>query len=139
MDSTRRARLAAVIQEEIATLVSREVKDPRIPSVTFTRVEVTQDGSHAAIYVAILGGADRDRDGVATNEQAENLAALRMKDCLEGLTSAGGFLRRHLATALTVRHIPNLVFKEDRGFENTNRVHELLKKISDSQPSGSGT
>jgi len=59
-----------------------------------------------------------------------------MRDCLEGLQSAAGFLRRHLATVLTVRHIPNLIFKEDRGFENANRVNELLKKISESPGSG---
>lgn len=137
MDETRRQRLASVIQQEIATVVAREVKDPRVPSVTFTRVEVTQDGSFATIYVAILGGSQGGHDGAPP--LSDKGAALRMKDCLEGLGSAAGFLRRHLATILTVRHIPNLVFKEDRGFENTNRVHELLKKISDSQPSGSGT
>lgn len=129
MDSTRRARLAAVIQEELATFVSREVKDPRVPAVTFTRVEVTQDGSQATIYVAILGGSQGGHDGAPP--LSEKGAELRMKDCLEGLQSASGFLRRHLATTLTVRHIPSLIFKEDRGFENTSRVHELLKKISE--------
>jgi ribosome-binding factor A len=132
MDATRRARLAAVIQEELATFVYREVKDPRIPPVTFTRVEVTQDGSQATIYVAIL--ASGSQEGVPLSEKG---VALRMKDCIEGLTSAGGFLRRHLATVLTVRHIPNLIFKEDRGFENTSRVHELLKQITPPQPAKS--
>lgn len=133
MDATRRARLASVIQEELAMFVSREVKDPRVPPVTFTRVEVVQDGSQATVYVAILGGNQGGHDGAPP--LSEKGAELRMKDCLEGLQSAAGFLRRHLASVLTVRHIPNLIFKEDRGFENTNRVHELLKKISENPQS----
>jgi len=126
MDVTRRARLAAVIQEELAVFVAREVKDPRIPPVIFTRIEVTQDGGQATAWIAILGGAHGGHDD----------AQKRMSDCIEGLQSASGFLRRHLATVLTVRHIPTLIFKEDRGFENTNRVNELLKKISETQSSG---
>ena len=134
MDATRRARLAAVIQEELAVFVSREVKDPRVAPVTFTRVDVTQDGSQATVWIAILGGAQGGHDGAPP--LSEQGAQTRMRDCLEGLQSAAGFLRRHLATVLTVRHIPNLIFKEDRGFENANRVNELLKKISESPGSG---
>jgi ribosome-binding factor A len=135
MDSTRRARLAAVIQEELSMVVPREVKDPRVPSVTFTRVEVTQDGSQATIWVAILGGAQGGHDGAPP--LSDQGASLRMQDCIDGLVSASGYLRRHLARVLNVRHIPNLIFKEDRGFENTIRVHELLKQISDSPTSSS--
>ena len=54
----------------------------------------------------------------------------RMQDCIKGLTSASGFLRRHLAKVLTTRHIPTLSFKEDRGFVNSFRVQELLNQIS---------
>ncbi len=131
MQETRRMRLQAVIQEELSTIVSREVKDPRIPPVTFTAVEVTEDGSQATIFVAILGGAQGGHDGAPP--LSEQGAKLRMKDCLDGLTSASGFLRRHLAKILTVRHIPSLVFREDHGFENAIRVQELLKKVSDSE------
>ncbi len=131
MDKTRRARLAAVIQQEISTLVSREVKDPRIPSVTFTQVEVAEDGSHAVIYVAILGAALHGPDANAdADPKAEAAAKARMKGCIEGLNSASNFMRRHLAKVLTVRHVPTLAFKEDNGFENSIRVQELLNKIS---------
>ena len=128
MQETRRMRLQAVIQEELASVVPREVKDPRVPPVTFTSVEVSQDGSLATVFVAILGGAQGGHDGAPP--LSEKGAQLRMKDCLEGLTSASGYLRRHLAKILTVRHIPSLVFREDRGFENVIRVHELLRKIT---------
>jgi len=114
MNETRKARLSAVIQEELSVQV-RGLKDPRIPSLlTFTRVDVTDDGSQATVYVSFMGlGEDREK----------------VKNAIEGLKSSSGFLRRHLAKVLTIRHIPNLIFKEDRGLENTLRVHELLKQV----------
>jgi len=116
MQETRRQRLQSAIQQELSQFVSREVKDPRIPAVTFTEIQVTQDGSHSIVFVSILGGAKSEKE---------------MKDCLDGLTKASGFIRRHLGTVLNVRHIPTLAFREDRGFENASRVHELLIKLND--------
>lgn len=129
MQETRRMRLQSVIQEELSLVVPRELKDPRIPAVTFTAVEVSQDGGQATVFVSILGGTQE-------GESEEN-SKIKMKNCLEGLTSASGFLRRHMAKVLNVRHIPTLIFKEDRGFENAIRVHELLKKISDTSSTSS--
>lgn len=130
MQETRRARLQSVIQEELSTVVPREVKDPRVPPVTFTSVEVTPDGSHATVRVSILGAHRGNGEDLQANQ--------RMKECLEGLASAAGFLRRHLAKVLSVRHIPTLAFREDRGFENTVRVQELLKQISEEGGSDPG-
>lgn len=113
MNETRKARLSSVIQQELSTIV-RTLKDPRISWVTFTRVDVVDDGSQATVFLTLLGG----------NEDRE-----KVKDCLEGLKSSAGFLRRHLAKILTIRHIPTLIFKEDRGLENVLRVNELLKQI----------
>ncbi len=119
MQETRKARLASVIQQELSVAV-RSIKDPRVPTVTFTQVEVADDGSQATVYVMVLGGAGSLGDH--TDREA-------MRDCLEGLKSAAGYLRRHLAKILTIRHIPSLTFKEDRGLANVSRVHELLKEV----------
>jgi ribosome-binding factor A len=128
MQATRRARIESAILEELSRVVPREIKDPRIPSVTFTAAELTTDASQATVYVFILGAM---RSEIPEQEKAK-----RMKACLEGLTSASGFLRRHLAKALTIRHIPTLIFREDKGLENASRVYELLKKISTEPSSG---
>lgn len=126
MQATRRARIESVILEQLSFVVPREIKDPRVPSVTFTQVELTPDAGLATVSVSILGGAGHSETGEPLSEAA---AQKRMKDCLDGLKSASGFLRRHIARALDIRHVPQLVFKEDRGIENVSRVHELLKSI----------
>jgi ribosome-binding factor A len=133
MQETRRQRLKSVILEELSQIVPREVKDPRVPSITFTSCEVTPDGGQATVFFSILGAQLRAEEE-SFSELAEKAARERAKLCIEGLTSASGYLRRHLGKILTTRHIPTLVFREDRGFENTLRVNELLKKISDANP-----
>ena len=129
MQSTRRMRLQSVIQEELSQQISRELKDTRIPRLTVSSVEVSQDGSSAIVFIAVLG---RSLGGVEGTESThdESVSKTEIKECLKGLTSASGVLRRHLAKVLTIRHVPELTFKEDRGFENAIRVNDLLKKIS---------
>jgi ribosome-binding factor A len=122
---TRRARLESVIREEFSLLLTRGgLKDPRVQDLMVTKVEVTQDAGQATIFVNLFG---------ALQEASEDKEA-KMKDALTGLRSAAGFLRRHLAKALTIRHIPTLVFKEDKGLENTFRVEELLRQVKKDLP-----
>lgn len=139
MQPTRRARLQSVVLQELATVVPREVKDPRVPPITFTRCEVTEDGSQATVWVTLLGGLAWNPEGRELTEKETQDRQNLMRGCLEGLASASGYLRRHLASILDVRHIPTLIFKEDRGLENTIRVHELLKEIGKGSPSGSSS
>lgn len=120
MQETRRARLESVIRDELSMMVSRELKDPRVPPVTITQVEVTPDGGQATVFLMILG---------ARPEEDPNYPE-KMAETLKGLSSAAGFLRRHLAKVLNVRHIPALLFREDKGLANATRVYELLREIS---------
>lgn len=132
MNETRRARLEAVILEELSMVIAREVKDPRVPPLTITSVKVTQDGSQATVMITLLGKSlGGESDSPAHQKE--------MRECLEGLSSASGYLRRHLAQALTVRHIPSLIFKEDRGLDNVLRVNELLKEIGSTSGSKTGS
>lgn len=126
--------MESVILEELSQVVSRELKDPRIPPLTFTSVIVAHDGSHATIQFIPLGATSIDPNEMT--EAEEKAARKKAQDCLEGLTSASGFLRRHLAKVLNVRTVPTLSFKEDRGFENATRVHDLLKKMSSGSSGG---
>jgi ribosome-binding factor A len=115
MQATRRARLQSVILEELSMVVPREVKDPRIPLVTFTRCEVTDDGSQATVWVTLLGSLAQEPSSDPVQAEAhEKLHRQKVTACLDGLTSASGYLRRHLGGVLDLRHSPKLVFREDQ-------------------------
>jgi ribosome-binding factor A len=100
--------VAALIQETLASALATQVKDPRIGFATLTGVSVTPDYSHATIWVSVLGSEEEKQGAV------------------EGLRSAGGFLRSILARALPLRTVPELHFVLDRGLEHAQRIDELL-------------
>jgi ribosome-binding factor A len=109
---TRRTeRLAEEIREEVASIIARRLKDPRIGFVTVTRVELADDLRDAKVMVGILGGpAERQKS-------------------LEGLRKAAGFVRREVGRSIRMRHVPELVFHFDIGMEATDRVARLLQEV----------
>jgi ribosome-binding factor A len=127
MQPTRIARLQAAILEELSTTIPREIKDPRVPAITLTRIELSQDAGVARVYFTLLGSLGAEPDKARDAE---------VKACIEGLNSAAGFLRRHLTRALQIRSTPELLFKEDLGLANTLRINELLSQISSEKKSG---
>jgi ribosome-binding factor A len=109
---TRRTeRLGEEIREEVARMVTGELKDPRIGFVTVTRVDLGPDLRQARIYVGVLG----------TEKQREK--------SLTGLKQAAGFMRRALGQRLRLRYTPELVFQYDEGLEASDRVARLLDEI----------
>jgi ribosome-binding factor A len=119
MDAIRIQRIQSVMKDELNVLINRDLKDPRIPSVTVTKVEITRDAKQATVFISILS-----LDQTATDPEL-------MEHCLESLTRAKGHIKRSLSKLVQLRFMPELLFREDKGLENTLRVHELLKQISE--------
>jgi ribosome-binding factor A len=91
----RTARISEEIKRELSGLVGR-LKDPRLPEfVSILSVEVTKDLRYAKVAVSVLGDEKRK------------------KDAADALRSASGFLRRELGRSLSIRMIPELVFRID--------------------------
>ena len=116
MEYRRADRVEGLLQEEISNLV-RKMKDPRIGFVTITGVEVTDDLRHAKVYVSVMG-----------DEAADASKTVRAQT-LEGLYSAAGFIRRELGRMLTLRRIPEIVFRYDESVERGARIDALLSKL----------
>jgi ribosome-binding factor A len=55
MTRYRAARVGELLQIEIAHLLARQMKDPRLSMATISRVEVSADLRHACVYVSRIG------------------------------------------------------------------------------------
>jgi ribosome-binding factor A len=108
----RPERVAQLMRREIAEVLQRRLRDPRVTGmVSVTDVEVSHDLSAARIFVSILpDGPERQR-------------------ALDALQSAAGFIRHELAPRLGLREVPELRFVLDTSIERGARVDELLRRI----------
>ena len=107
---SRSRRVGEQIQRELAELVQRELKDPRLGMVTISAVDVTKDLSVAKVYFTVL---DSEHDVEQTQR---------------GLTHAAGFLRRELGHRMKLRVVPELRFFFDSSIENGSRLTALIDK-----------
>ncbi len=109
--SRRMERLDELIRQEIARLISEEVKDPRVGFVTVMDARVSPDLRHARVYVSVLGDEGEKRQGV------------------NALQRAGGFLRGRLGRVLEMKYLPELRFELDRSLERASRIEEILDRV----------
>jgi ribosome-binding factor A len=111
LNNRRTARLAEEIREEVANIIGRNLKDPRIGFVTVTRVDLAADLRWARVFVSVLGDEA---------QKAKTLAGLRQ---------AVGFVRREVGRRIRTRHTPELSFHLDSGIDATERVARLLDEV----------
>ena len=110
MASNRIGRINEEIQRELSALI-RTLKDPRVRGlVSITAVDTTADLRYAKVYVSVL-----DRRDVG--------------EVVQGLKSAGGYLRRELGRALSLRYTPELVFERDDSIDKGAHILEVLRDI----------
>lgn len=108
---SRADRVADQIRMEVADILMRKIKDPRVRSVTVTDVELTNDLRIARVFVTALGTDAETRDVFA------------------GLAKATGFVRSELGRRLTLRYLPEVVFVKDISGPRGDRVLQLLDEI----------
>ena len=104
----RAFKVADQIQRDLAELIARELKDPRVGLVTLQAVEVTPDYAHAKVFFSLLNG-----DPVET---------------AQGLNAAAGFLRAGLFKRLHIHTVPTLHFVFDRTTERAADMNALIAR-----------
>jgi ribosome-binding factor A len=112
MNFKRADRVAELIRADMSEIIGKEVKDPRLHSVTITSVKVTDDLRNAKIYFVEMG----------KDECSPEIKA--------GLAKAAGFIRRELGKRLQLRCVPELTFVHDTSFGYGNRIEKLLAQIA---------
>ena len=103
------------INEEIAKALSeilRGVKDYRLSDVVISIIGVNAapDLSSARIYYSFIGKRDP-------------------KEVQKGLTSACGYIRSCLASAIDLRHTPKLIFIYDTSMEQGAKIAGLMHQV----------
>lgn len=94
-DEARVRKVQDRIQQTVAGLLGRRIKDPRLGFVTVTDVRVTGDLQHASIFYTVLG------------DEADRASTAR------ALESSKGLIRSEVGKALGIRLTPSLEFIPD--------------------------
>ncbi|SDH29906.1 ribosome-binding factor A [Pseudomonas benzenivorans] len=112
-DYSRTQRIGDQMQRELAQLIRREVKDPRLGLVTITAVEVSRDVGHAKIFITVMAAED------ATDNVTQSLRVLN---------DAAGFLRMQLGKAMKLRSVPQLHFHYDESVLRGAHLSALIER-----------
>lgn len=108
MQGVRSDRMADLIKQEVADILTKKMRDPRIGFVTVTAVDISRDFRNACIYVCF--------------QKKQN-----DKKAIAALKKASGFVRGELARRLSLRRMPAITFVTD---QVTEKVSHLLGVIA---------
>jgi len=109
----RAFKVADQIQRDLADLIARELKDPRVGMVTLQAVEVTPDYAHAKVFFSLLTGDPQQTQ--------------------DALNQAAGFLRNGLFKRLHIHTVPTMHFVFDRTTERAADMNALIAKAVSSR------
>jgi ribosome-binding factor A len=104
----RTARLDEVVLEVLASELER-LDDPRLDLVTLTGVDVSADLSHATVWFAARGDAERTAADAA-------------------LRAAAPRLRNVVGRSIRIKQVPRLDFRADPAIEAGARIEQVLRE-----------
>jgi ribosome-binding factor A len=116
----RATRVGDVLLKEIADLLVRRVKDPRVKGVTLTGTRVSNDLKHAKVYFSLIG-----------DEKS-------IQEAQQGLESAKGFIKREIGLRVELKYVPDIVFKHDPSLAMGEHMEKLFRNMKTEQSSESG-
>ncbi|MCX8069996.1 MAG: 30S ribosome-binding factor RbfA [Thermodesulfovibrionales bacterium] len=107
----RSTRLSLLVKEEVADIILKKVKDPRLGFITVTDVEMTDDLKIARVFISVL------------QEQETGIS-------LQIIKSAKNMIRSELSRRIRVKFIPSLEFMIDESIEEGMKIDKLLREIN---------
>lgn len=115
----RAQRVAQEIQKEIAIILHREIKDPRVKMATVSGVEVSRDLAYAKVFVTFLNISDQEHE----IDMVKN-----------GIKVLNGDMAKHirslLGKAMRLRIVPELTFYDNslvEGMRMSNLVSNVIR------------
>jgi len=114
MKKSGKINLNNLIHRRLSEILVFESKDPRFKKVTISRVEADRSLSFAKVLVSIF----------PSDEKIELITMLNQ---------SSGFFRRQLGKILNTRNTPQLKFVYDVGYDHTDKIEKLLKRVLPNQ------
>ncbi len=111
MKQMRRERIESFLRAELAQIIQRELKDPRVGFISVMSVKVTDDIKEAEVNVSIMGTEEEKRTS------------------MRGLVAARGFIQALIASRISLRQTPILRFQMDSSIEKGIEMEQLLERI----------
>ena len=104
----RKQRVESYFKREIAQIINQELNDPRLGMITVIDVAMSNDLKFAMVYVSTLGNQE---------------------ETLKSLEKAKGYIKHLLSQHVTMKFMPDLIFKIDKSFEEGEKIDRLLGEI----------
>lgn len=108
MDAARARKIADRIQQIVAEMLERRIKDPRLGFVTVTDTRITNDLGAATVFYTVFG---------SEAERADSAIALE---------SAKGLIRSEVGRQTGLRQTPTLTFTHDPLPDTARQLDGLL-------------
>lgn len=111
-NSNRMNKIDEQLRKEISSIISLELKNPRLTGlISVTKVKTTPDLRFAKVYVSMINEKNKK----------ENLSILKQ---------SSGYIRSGIAKKINLRTTPELIFEFDESLEYGAKIDEILKDIT---------
>ena len=111
LPSQRQFRVGEIIRKALVEIFERvEIRDPHLAgiSITVSQVVVGPDLKLARVYIMPLGGSNQEK-------------------VLEGLQRATTFLRKNVASRVSLKYTPRMEFRLDNAFDSSQHIEKIFK------------
>lgn len=110
-NSNRMDKINEELKKELSVIIDNNLKNPHITGIiSVTKVKTSPDLRYARVYISLLN-------------------CKNVKETLDGLKSASGFMRTELARRINLRYTPELRFEIDDSMEYGAKIENILKEI----------
>ncbi|HDL7338217.1 TPA: 30S ribosome-binding factor RbfA [Yersinia enterocolitica] len=114
---SRSQRVSQEMQKEIALILQREIKDPRVGMATVSGIELSRDLAYAKVFVTFL------------NVLTDNADPDTVTNGIKALQDASGYIRTLLGKAMRLRIVPELTFAYDNSLIEGMRMSNLVTNV----------
>lgn len=116
-DKGRAVRVGELVKEEIARLIVKGLKDPRIGFVSVMEARMSPDLHYANVYVSLYGSESEKKSSLA------------------GLRNSAKWLRGIVARNLKLRVAPEIRFFPDDTLDRVFHLEDVFRQLHDEEGS----